>query len=59
METAYRIENGRIFTYYAVTNEPMYIYTLLSKSGDTMSVNVNGTLDEIDQSITITMRKVN
>lgn len=59
METAYRIEGGKIYTYYAETNEPMYVYTLLSKSGDNMSVRVSGTLDESNLSITISIRKVN
>lgn len=59
METAYKIEGGKIYTYYAETNEPMYVYTLLSKSGDNMSVRVTGTLDESNLSITISMRKVN
>ena len=28
METAYRITNGKLYTYYADTNEPMFVYTL-------------------------------
>lgn len=57
-QTAYRIDKGRIFTYYAETGEPMYIYTLTATSGNTLTVNVNGTLDEINQSINIKMQKV-
>lgn len=59
METAWRIEGGKIYTYYAKTDEPMYVYTLLSKSGDTMSVRVTGTLDESHLSITISMHRTN
>lgn len=46
METAWRINNGRIETYYAPTNEPMYVYTLLSQSGDNVTIRMNGTLDD-------------
>lgn len=59
MEDSYRIENGKIYTYYAETKEPMYVYTLLSKSGDTMSVRVTGTLDESNISMTINIRRTN
>lgn len=31
MENAYRIKNGKIYTYYSETDEPMYVYSLLSK----------------------------
>lgn len=58
METAYRIEKGRVFTYFEDTGEPLYIYTLTAKNGNTMTVNVNGTLDEIDQSINIRLKKI-
>lgn len=48
MENAWRINSGRIETYYASTNEPMYIYTFLSKNdaGDELTVRINGTLDD-------------
>lgn len=59
MEDSYRLENGKIYTYYAETNEPMYVYTLLSESGDTMSVKVTGTLDESNISMTISIRRTN
>lgn len=45
METAWRINNGRIETYYKATNEPMYVYTLLSTSDDKVTIKMNGTLD--------------
>ena len=60
METTYQIKNGRLYTYYAQTQEPMFIYTLLSKevSGvkEELAVRVDGTLD--DKSVfRIVMRK--
>lgn len=57
MENSYRIEGGKIYTYYAETNEPMYVYTLLSKRDNNMSVRVTGTLDESNLSVTINLRK--
>ena len=30
MENAYRIKNGKNYTYYSETDEPMYVYSLLS-----------------------------
>lgn len=57
MEDSYRIEGGKIYTYYAETSEPMYVYTLLSRSGNNMSVRVTGTLDESNLSVTIGLRK--
>lgn len=35
MENAYRIKDGKIFTYYSKTDEPMYVYSLLSKQTTT------------------------
>ena len=35
MEDAYKIEGGRVKTYYARTSEPMFVYTLLSQNGTT------------------------
>jgi hypothetical protein len=46
METAWRITAGRIETYYAQTNEPMYTYTLLSQKGNELTVRIDGTLDD-------------
>lgn len=45
METAWRINNGRIETYNKTTNEPMYVYTLLAVNGDNATIKMNGTLD--------------
>lgn len=46
MENAWRINNGRIETYYKTTNEPMYVYTLIAVNGDMITVKMNGTLDD-------------
>ena len=56
MEDAWRINNGRIETYYKKTNEPMFVYTLLSQKGDEITVQMNGTLDNVLQ-VTITLSK--
>ena len=48
-ETAWRINNGRIETYYKQTEEPMYVYTLLSANDDEIKVRIDGTLDDILQ----------
>ena len=58
MEDAYKIEGGRIKTYYASTSEPMFVYTLLSQNGTTLSVRMDGTLDDYS-SCTLTLQKVN
>ena len=58
MEDAYKIKNGRIHTYYATTDEPMFIYTLLSKNGESLSVKVKGTLDD-NRELTLTIQKMN
>ena len=58
MEDAYKIEGGRIHTYYGETNEPMFVYTLLSQNGTTLSVRMNGTLDD-NGTCTLTLQKVN
>lgn len=57
MENAYKIENGVIKTYYRATNEPMLIYTLLSVDSGIYTVKVGGTLDEINESVIIKMKK--
>lgn len=56
METAWRINNGRIETYYGDTNEPMYVYTLLSQNDDEVQIRMNGTLDD-DFQATLTLTK--
>lgn len=58
MEDAYKIEGGRIKTYYARTLEPMFVYTLLSQNGSTLSVRMDGTLDD-NSTCTLTLQKVN
>ncbi|GJG31299.1 hypothetical protein PRBRB14_21780 [Hallella multisaccharivorax DSM 17128] len=58
MEDAYKIQDGKIYTYYAETDEPMYIYTLVSGDASNLTVRVGGTLDESDMSITIKLQKV-
>lgn len=45
MENAWRINNGRIETYYKQTEEPIYVYTLLSSTSDELLVRIEGTLD--------------
>lgn len=57
MENAYKIENGVVETYYKATNEPMLIYTLLSVDSGVYTVKVAGTLDEINESVIIKMKK--
>lgn len=57
MEDYYVIENGQIKTYYADTMEPMFIYELLGKSGNTLTVKMKGTLDESDRSMVFKMTK--
>lgn len=58
MEDAYKIESGRIKTYYAKTSEPLFVYTLLSNNGTTLSVRMDGTLDD-KSTCTLTLQKVN
>lgn len=58
MEDAYKIEGGRVKTYYARTSEPMFVYTLLSQNGTTLSVKMDGTLDD-KNTCTLTLQKVN
>ena len=56
MEDAYKIEGGRVKTYYARTSEPMFVYTLLSQNGTTLSVKMDGTLDD-KSTCTLTLQK--
>ena len=58
MEDAYKIEGGRVKTYYARTSESMIVYTLLSQNGTTLSVKMDGTLDD-KSTCTLTLQKVN
>lgn len=57
METAWRINNGRIETYYKKTEEPIYVYTLLSANTDEMMVRVDGTLDDILQAEVVLVKE--
>ena len=56
METAWRITNGRLETFYKQTNEPMFVYTLLSQTEADITVQMNGTLDD-DLQATIILSK--
>lgn len=57
MQTGWTIESGKIKTYYAKTNEPMYVYTLISQNEDNLVVKMEGTLDD-DLSATLTIKKI-
>ena len=39
-EDSYKIEGGQVKTYYAETQEPMYIYELQGKKGNTLTVKM-------------------
>ena len=57
MEDSYKIEGGQVKTYYAETQEPMYIYELQGKKGNTLTVKMKGTLDESNLSTVFKMTK--
>jgi len=57
MEDSYKIEGGQVRTYYAETQEPMYIYELLKKDGSTLTVKMKGTLDESNLSTVFKMTR--
>ena len=57
MEDSYKIEGGQVKTYYAETQEPMYIYELQGKKGNTLTVKMKGTLDESNLSTVFKMSK--
>ena len=57
MEDFYIIEGGQVKTYYADTMEPMYVYELLGKNGNTLTVKMKGTLDESDLSVVFKITK--
>ena len=57
MENSYKIEGGQVKTYYAETQEPMYVYELQAKKGNTLTVNMKGTLDESNLSTVFKMTK--
>ena len=60
METSYEIKGGKLYTYYAKTKEPMFVYTLQSRYvneyADELTVKIEGTLDD-HSTCTIIMRK--
>ena len=57
MEDSYKIEGGQVKTYYAETQEPMYVYELMGKNGNTLTVKMKGTLDESNLSTVFKMSK--
>lgn len=57
MEDSYKIEGGQVKTYYAETQEPMYVYELQSKKGNILTVKMKGTLDESNLSTVFKMTK--
>lgn len=57
MEDSYKIEGGQVKTYYAETQEPMYVYELMGKNGNTLTVKMKGTLDEGNLSTVFKMIK--
>ena len=57
MEDSYKIEGGLVKTYYAETQEPMYVYELMGKNGNTLTVKMKGTLDESNLSTVFKMTK--
>lgn len=46
MENRYKINNGKIETYYSETFEPMFVYTLLYWEKDKIILRRDGTLDD-------------
>jgi hypothetical protein len=56
MEDAWRINNGKIETFFKQTNEPMFVYTLLSQKDSIITVRMNGTLDN-DLIVKITLSR--
>ena len=57
MEDSWKLESGKICTYFNETKEPMLVYSLISVDGAVYTVKVNGTLDESDKSVIIKMKK--
>lgn len=57
MEDSYKIEGGQVKTYYAETQEPMCVYELMGKNGNTLTVKMKGTLDESNLSTVFKMAK--
>lgn len=57
MEDSYRIEGGQVKTYYAETQEPMFVYELQGKNDNTLIVKMKGTLDESNLSTVFKMTR--
>ena len=57
MEDSYKIEGGQVKTYYAETQEPMYVYELMGKNGNTLTVKMKGSLDESNLATVFKMAK--
>ena len=57
MENSYKREGRHIKTYYDATQEPMYVYELMGKNGNTLTVKMKGTLDESNLSTVFKMSK--
>ena len=57
MEDSYIIEGGQVKTYYAETQEPMFVYELQGKKSSTLTVKMKGTLDESNLSTVFKMTK--
>ena len=57
MEDSWKLESGKICTYFNETNEPLLVYSLISVDGAVYTDKVNGTLDESDKSVIIKMKK--
>lgn len=58
METAWHLNNGKIETFYEETNEPIYVYTLLSQNDNVLKVRVNGTLDDDFQATLVLIKTI-
>lgn len=56
MEDNYVIEGDRIRTFYSKTKEPMFIYTLIKRNGDSYLVRMDGTLDDTSSAL-LTLKK--
>lgn len=56
MEDSYKIENGKICTYYKKSKEPIFIYSVKNKNGNVMTLLMSGTLDD-KTSLTLTLQK--
>ena len=58
MENAWNISEGKLSTYYKKTNEPMYVYMLISNKDNELTVRMNGTLDDDFQATLVLVVKV-